>query len=71
MVGMFYQRSFLRPAENQFLEVPLQKAAQFTPQVQRLLGYGLSKPGLGVYEFQDPMKVIFKVEDEENEVWGQ
>jgi ectoine hydroxylase-related dioxygenase (phytanoyl-CoA dioxygenase family) len=64
-VGMFYCRGFLRPNETMFLSVSLQQAAQFTPQVQRLLGYGISAPGLGNYEYQDPMRVLFKVEDEE------
>ncbi len=47
------------------LEVPPEKARRFSPQVQRLLGYGVSLPSLGFYKYQDPMRVLFGVEDEE------
>lgn len=64
-VGIFLCKPTLRPAENQFLMVPLERARQLTPQAQRLLGYGVCKPSLGFMNYQDPMKVLFGVEDEE------
>ncbi|RDW69920.1 hypothetical protein BP5796_08317 [Coleophoma crateriformis] len=67
-VGMFFSRSMYRQAENQYLMVPPGVAKEFTPQIQRLLGYGISLPSLGFYQYQDPMKVLFGVEDEETVV---
>ena len=45
--------------------VPPEKAKRLSPQAQRLLGYGICPPTLGFYEYQDPMRVLFGVEDEE------
>ncbi len=64
-VGMFLCKSIYRQAENQMLEVPPEKARRLSPQVQRLLGYGVSLPSLGFYKYQYPMRVLFGVEDEE------
>jgi len=47
------------------LMVPPEKAKRLPPQAQRLLGYGISLPALGFMEYQDPMRVLFGVEDEE------
>lgn len=64
-VGMFLCKPTLRPAENQFLMVPLERVRQLKPQAQRLLGYGVCEPGVGFMKYQDPMRVLFGVEDEE------
>ncbi|KAG6355611.1 hypothetical protein INS49_003573 [Diaporthe citri] len=64
-VGIFLCQPTLRPAENQFLMVPLEKAMKMKPQAQRLLGYGICEPGVGFMKYQDPMRVLFGVEDEE------
>ncbi|KAJ4172340.1 hypothetical protein NW754_002534 [Fusarium falciforme] len=64
-VGIFLCKPYLRPAENQFLMVPLEKVRKMKPQAQRLLGYGLLEPGVGFMNYQDPMRVLFGVEDEE------
>ncbi|EPS25387.1 hypothetical protein PDE_00320 [Penicillium oxalicum 114-2] len=64
-VGIFLCKPTLRPAENQFLMVPLERARQLKPQAQRLLGYGVCEPGVGFMNYQDPMRVLFGVEDEE------
>ncbi|KAG8168133.1 hypothetical protein KVR01_003822 [Diaporthe batatas] len=64
-VGIFLCQPTLRPAENQFLMVPLEKVRKMRPQAQRLLGYGLCEPGVGFMKYQDPMRVLFGVEDEE------
>lgn len=57
----------LRQEENQYLELPpeVAKARGFSPQLLRLLGYGILPPALGLYHYQDPMKVIFGVNDAE------
>lgn len=65
VVGLFMCKSYLRPEENHTLEVPPEQARRFTPQVQRLLGYGISQPAVGFYKYKDPMQVLFGVEDEE------
>ena len=64
-MGIFLCKPYYRPAENQFLMVPPEKAAHLPPQAQRLLGYGISLPSVGFMEYQDPMRVLFGVEDEE------
>lgn len=36
------------------------------PQAQRLLGYGVLEPGVGfAFQYQDPMRFLFGVEDDE------
>lgn len=45
--------------------VPLEKVRKMKPQAQRLLGYSLLEPGVGFMNYQDPMRVLFGVEDEE------
>ncbi|KAK0642390.1 Uncharacterized protein DIS24_g9075 [Lasiodiplodia hormozganensis] len=64
-VGIFLCKPTLRPAENQFLMVPLERVRKMKPQAQRLLGYGVLEPGLGFAQYQDPMRLLFGVEDEE------
>ncbi|CAH0057045.1 unnamed protein product [Clonostachys solani] len=64
-VGIFLCKPTLRPAENFFLEIPLERVRQMRPQAQRLLGYGVLEPGVGFMNYQDPMRVFFGVEDEE------
>ncbi|KAK4938763.1 hypothetical protein LTR10_020866 [Elasticomyces elasticus] len=64
-VGIFLCKAHYRPAENQMLMVPPEKAKCLPPQAQRLLGYGIALPALGFMEYQDPMRVLFGVEDEE------
>ncbi|OQV08175.1 hypothetical protein CLAIMM_12488 [Cladophialophora immunda] len=64
-VGIFLQKPTYRQAENQFLVVPPEKAKRFSPQAQRLLGYGICPPSLGGFEYKDPMLHLFSVEDEE------
>ncbi|KAF4469586.1 phytanoyl- dioxygenase family [Fusarium albosuccineum] len=64
-VGIFLCKPTLRPAENQFLMVPLDRVRKLKPQAQRLLGYGVCKPSLGFMNYQDPMKVLFGIDDDE------
>ncbi|KAK5056219.1 hypothetical protein LTR84_012772 [Exophiala bonariae] len=64
-VGIFLCKPYYRPAENQFIMCPPEVAKRLPPQAQRLLGYGISLPALGFVEYQDPMRYLFGVEDEE------
>jgi ectoine hydroxylase-related dioxygenase (phytanoyl-CoA dioxygenase family) len=64
-VGVFMCKPTLRPAENQFLSVPLETVKEMTPQAQRLLGYGVARPGVGFVRYKDPMKEVLGVEDDE------
>ncbi|KAF1985298.1 PhyH-domain-containing protein [Aulographum hederae CBS 113979] len=64
-VGIFLSKPYYRQAENQYLMVPPEKARRLSPQAQRLLGYGISRPSLGFVEYMDPMRILFGVEDEE------
>ena len=66
-VGVFLCKGMLRQEENSYLEIPpeLAKARGLSPQLLRLLGYGICPPALGYYQYQDPMKVIFGVNDRE------
>ncbi|KAG0648756.1 Dioxygenase [Hyphodiscus hymeniophilus] len=64
-VGIFLSKPFYRQAENQYLVVPPETAKRLSPQAQRLLGYGICLPSLGFVDYQDPMRVLFGVEDEE------
>jgi len=54
-----------RQAENQYIMVPPETARRLSPQAQRLLGYGISLPACGFVNYQDPMRALFGVEDEE------
>ncbi|ODA79216.1 hypothetical protein RJ55_04809 [Drechmeria coniospora] len=66
-IGVFLCKGTLRQEENSYLVVPpeMAKARGFSPQLLRLLGYGVCPPALGLYEYQDPMKVLFGVDDGE------
>ncbi|KAM0524106.1 hypothetical protein ACHAPE_001361 [Trichoderma viride] len=66
-IGVFMCKGTLRQEENQFLELPpeVAKAKEFSPQLLRLLGYGLCPPALGLYKYKDPMEEIFNVLDAE------
>ncbi|KAM3502492.1 hypothetical protein MY10362_004810 [Beauveria mimosiformis] len=66
-IGLFMCKGTLRQEENQYLELPpeVAKERNFSPQLLRLLGYGILPPALGLYKYQDPMKVIFGVNDAE------
>lgn len=64
-VGIFLCKPYYRPAENQFIMCPPEVAKRLPPQAQRLLGYGISLPALGFVEYQDPMRYLFGVEDDE------
>ncbi|EXJ92602.1 hypothetical protein A1O3_01154 [Capronia epimyces CBS 606.96] len=64
-VGLFFTKGYYRQSENQYLMVPVEQARPLSTQVKRLLGYGISRPGVGFYHYQDPMRVLYGVEDED------
>lgn len=66
-IGVFLCKGTLRQEENQYLELPpdVARARNFSPQLLRLLGYGICPPALGLYKYKDPMEQIFGVIDEE------
>ncbi|UKZ75264.1 hypothetical protein TrVFT333_002939 [Trichoderma virens FT-333] len=66
-IGVFMCKGTLRQEENQYLELPPEVAKDrgFSPQLLRLLGYGLCPPALGLYKYKDPMEEIFNILDEE------
>ena len=66
-IGVFMCKGTLRQEENQYLEVPpeVAKKRNFSPELLRLLGYGICAPALGLYRYKDPMEVIFGVVDSE------
>ncbi|KAJ3543034.1 hypothetical protein NM208_g3796 [Fusarium decemcellulare] len=66
-LGIFMCKGTLRQEENMYLSLPpeVAKARKFSPQMLRLLGYGICPPALGFYKYRDPMSVIFGVDDEE------
>lgn len=53
-----YNLGWLRQAENQYLAVPRELAAQLPTRLQRLLGYFVHAPNLGCYEGQDPIGLL-------------
>lgn len=67
VIGLFMCKGYLKSEENHQLEIPIElaKEKKFSPQVLRLLNYGISQPALGFYKYKDPMSVIFGIEDEE------
>lgn len=60
-------KGYLKPEENHQLEIPIElaKEKKFSPQVLRLLNYGISQPALGFYKYKDPMSIIFGINDDE------
>ncbi|KPM40543.1 hypothetical protein AK830_g6020 [Neonectria ditissima] len=66
-IGVFMCKGTLRQEENQYLELPpeVAKTRNFSPELLRLLGYGICPPALGFYKYKDPMEAIFGVVDDE------
>ncbi|KIW99418.1 uncharacterized protein Z518_11406 [Rhinocladiella mackenziei CBS 650.93] len=67
-VGIFLAKGMYRQVENQYFAVPPEKAKSLSPKAQRLLGYGISPPFCGFYQYKDPMQLFFGVEDTETVV---
>ncbi|MEM8709278.1 MAG: phytanoyl-CoA dioxygenase family protein [Actinomycetota bacterium] len=58
-INITYNVGFLRQEENQYLSVPLQKAATFSGDLQRLMGYRIGAFALGyVDDLRDPISVL-------------
>lgn len=45
--------------ENQYLANPLEQVKKYGLDVQRLIGYSVSKPFLGWVNLDDPLKVLY------------
>lgn len=57
-VVLSYCLGWLKQAENSYLAVPREQAAQLPERLQRLLGYFVHKPNLGCVEGQDPILLL-------------
>ncbi|KAH8813006.1 hypothetical protein F5884DRAFT_786957 [Xylogone sp. PMI_703] len=55
----FMTKGFLRQEENQYLAKPPERVRQYPRDVQRLIGYSVSKPFLGWVDLDDPLKVLY------------
>lgn len=53
-----YNLGWLRQGENQYLAYPPEIARFFSPEVQRLIGYTVHRPNLGLYECNDPQRLL-------------
>ena len=58
-INITYNVSFLRQEENQYLSVPLERAATFPEELQRLMGYRMGAYALGyIDDLRDPISVL-------------
>ncbi|KAK4498375.1 hypothetical protein PRZ48_011033 [Zasmidium cellare] len=55
----FMTKGVLRQEENQYLAVPQEAVKQYPPEIQKLLGYNVSKPFLGWVDLDDPRKALY------------
>ncbi|KAI1615164.1 phytanoyl-CoA dioxygenase family protein [Exophiala viscosa] len=58
LFSCFMTRGWLRQEENQYLAVPPEVAKNLPVRIQKLLGYALSDPMLGWFEFKDPRSAM-------------
>ena len=54
----FSTRGYLRQEENQYLACDREKVLELPVELQRFMGYTLSRPFMGWVEMDDPIKVI-------------
>ncbi|RFU23857.1 hypothetical protein B7463_g12480, partial [Scytalidium lignicola] len=59
----FMTKGFLRQEENQYLANSIEKVQTYTPDIQKLIGYSVSKPFLGWVNLEDPIKLLHKDND--------
>ena len=57
-VAMNYCAGFIRQQENQQLGIPREVAAQFSPRLQELVGYGLYNGLLGHIDKTHPAELL-------------
>jgi ectoine hydroxylase-related dioxygenase (phytanoyl-CoA dioxygenase family) len=58
-----YCQPWLRQIENMVLAVPPEKAAQYSPRVQAMLGYGLMEPSfMGYVDGRNPKRLVEAIE---------
>ena len=71
-VAMNYCAGFVRQQENQQLGIPRDVAAQFSPQLRRLVGYGIYAGLIGHIDKHDPVAMLGSApETDDPMVWGQ
>lgn len=58
-----YCLGWLRQYENQYLAYPPDVARDFSPELQRLIGYQMHRPNLGGHEGQDPIVALDRADD--------
>jgi len=59
-----YCLGWLKPFENQWLVYPPEIARDFSPELERLVGYAVHRPNLGNYEGQCPSVLLRGVPNE-------
>jgi ectoine hydroxylase-related dioxygenase (phytanoyl-CoA dioxygenase family) len=57
-IAMNYCAGFVRQQENQQLGIPREIAAQFSPRLQRLCGYGVYRNLIGHIDKRDPIGLL-------------
>ncbi|CAF2695639.1 unnamed protein product [Rotaria sp. Silwood2] len=64
-VGIFFAKAFYRQAENEYLSVPPERCRELklTSEELRVLGYGISQPSCGTFNYKDPIESIFGIID--------
>ncbi|KAF2087296.1 phytanoyl-CoA dioxygenase family protein [Saccharata proteae CBS 121410] len=58
MHGMFFMQSILRGEENQYLAHTKEEVLSWSPEVQKIMGFGISSPNLGFVDFLSPIKFL-------------
>ncbi|GKZ37390.1 hypothetical protein AbraIFM66950_008913 [Aspergillus brasiliensis] len=56
--GMFYTRGFHRQEENVYLANTTEEVLSWSPEAQRVMGYGVSSPNIGFVGFQTPLQYM-------------
>ncbi|KAL4808844.1 phytanoyl-CoA dioxygenase family protein [Aspergillus unguis] len=63
--GFFFCRGYYRQEENAYLANSFADVLSWSPEVQRIMGYGMSSPNIGFVHFKTPMQHIRGDEPEE------
>lgn len=57
-IVMSYNLGWLKQADNYFLSVPIDTVKEYSPSLQKLLGYFVHKPNLNMVEGRDPIEML-------------
>lgn len=58
LLSAFATPGWCRQEENQYLAVPLAVSQSFSPEIQRFLGYYVSRPYGGAVEHMEPLEFL-------------